>query len=316
MAKDAGTYNGKFLQVNYVMTLYVLYYSASLFRELNLEPPRTYDDLMTLCTTAKEHDKYLFVWGKEAANYYKWMLFDSAIKEAGIEVIEPIANLEPGGWNNETIVAVVKEFEKLIQAGCFKPGGEGTQFTAAQAQWSNDQASLLYHAGSWIENEMKDATKEGFEMTAWPVPTLTDNPKMPFEAIQSGPDEAFVIPSQGANKAGGLELMRAMLSKEAAANFAQTRLAPSIVKDTVPADGFGSTALASEIALLDAAGTNTFNWISGGYDAYYGISADEIVIWNSFLSGQITADEFIAQEEELGARAAADTTVDHVSYDY
>ena len=32
----------------------------------------------------------------------------------------------------------------------------GTQFTAAQAQWSNDQDALLYPSGSWIENEMKD----------------------------------------------------------------------------------------------------------------------------------------------------------------
>ena len=37
-----------------------------------------------------------------------------------------------------------------------KPGGAGTQFTAAQAQWSNNQDALLYPSGSWIENEMKD----------------------------------------------------------------------------------------------------------------------------------------------------------------
>ena len=48
--------------------------------------------------------------------------------------------------------------------------------------------------------------------------------------------------------------MRAMLSKEAAVNFAKTKLASTIVKDTVPADGFGSTALLSQIKLLSDAG--------------------------------------------------------------
>ena len=38
-----------------------------------------------------------------------------------------------------------------------------------------------------------------------------------------------------------------MLSKDAATNFAKTKLAPTIVKGTVPADGFGSTALVSQI---------------------------------------------------------------------
>ena len=35
-----------------------------------------------------------------------------------------------------------------------------------------------------------------------------------------------------------------MLSQEAAVNFAKTKLASTIVKGTVPPDGFGSTAAA------------------------------------------------------------------------
>ena len=60
--------------------------------------------------------------------------------------------------------------------------------------------------------------------------------------------------------AGGKELLRTMLSKEAATNFAKTKLAPTIVKGTVPADGFGSTALVSQNDLLSAAGTDVFTW--------------------------------------------------------
>ena len=92
------------------------------------------------------------------------------------------------------------------------------------------------------------------------------------------------MPSQGKNVAGGKEILRAMLSKDAATNFSKTRLAPTIVKGLVPASGFGSTALVSQTKMLDAAGSNTFNY---QFVDYYGMNTDQLVPWNSFLSGQL-----------------------------
>ena len=51
----------------------------------------------------------------------------------------------------------------------------------------------------------------------------------------------------------------------------------------MPADGFGSTALVSQTKMLDAAGSNTFNY---QFVDYYGMNTDQLVVWNSFLSGQ------------------------------
>ena len=76
------------------------------------------------------------------------------------------------------------------------------------------------------------------------------------------PGEPFIVPTQAKNAAGGKEILRAMLSKDAATNFAKTRLAPTIVKGLVPADGFGSTALVSQTKMLDAAGSKVFNYHS------------------------------------------------------
>ena len=82
---------------------------------------------------------------------------------------------------------------------------------------------------------------------------------MPYEALHSAAGEPFIVPTKGKNVAGGKELLRTMLSKEAATNFAKTKLAPTIVKGTVPADGFGSTALVSQTKMLEAAGQNVFD---------------------------------------------------------
>ena len=284
--KAPGTFGDKFVAINYVLTLYGLWYSDSLFKANSWTPPKTYDDLLDLGAKAKAKGKYLFVWGKEAATYYNTLAVDSAIKEGGDEVRLAMENLKENCWSMPQIQAVFKAMETMVKNGYFIPGGAGTQFTAAQAKWSNDQQAILYPSGSWIENEMKKATKQGFEMKGIPEPTVTANSKLPWEALRSAAGEPFVVPSKGKNVAGGKELMRAMLSKDAATNFAKTRLAPTIVKGLVPADGFGSTALQSQTQMLDAAGTNVFN-----YQVFdlYGMNTDQLVVWNSFLSGKIDA---------------------------
>jgi N-acetylglucosamine transport system substrate-binding protein len=155
--------------------------------------------------------------------------------------------------------------------------------TAAQAKWSNDEQAILYPSGGWIENEMKSATKSGFEMTGAPEPTVSSSPTMPYASLRAAAGEPYIVPSQANNVAGGKEILRAMLSKAAATNFSKTRLAPTIVKGLVPSDGFGSTALVSQTKMLDAAGSNTFNY---QFVDYYGMNTDQLVVWNSFLSGQ------------------------------
>lgn len=258
--KAPGTFKGKFVGLNYVMTVYGVWYSKTLFEANGWTPPKTWDEALDLGQKAKKKGKYLFVHGKEAATYYRTLLIDSAIKEGGDEVRIALGNLEKDCWSHEAVQGVIKIMETMVKEKMFVPGGSGTQFQKAQAIWSNDQKALLYPSGGWIENEMKDATKKDFQMTGVPAMTLTDKPKIPYEALRAAAGEPFIVPKQGKNPAGGKEVLRAMLSEKAAANFSKTKLAPTIVKGTVPADGYGSTALVSQTKMLEAAGENIFNY--------------------------------------------------------
>ena len=300
--KDPGTFNNKFVAMNYVMTVYGIWYSASLFEENGWTPPKTYDEAIDLGAKAKAKGKYLFVWGKEAATYYLTMALNSAIKEGGLDVLKAVNTLEKNAWSQKPIQDVFSKFEEIVKRGYFIPGGAGTQFTAAQAKWSNDEQAILYASGGWIENEMKNATKAGFKMTGAPEPTVTSSSALPYEALRAAAGEPYIVPSQGKNVAGGKEVMRAMLSKDAATNFSKTRLAPTIVKGLVPSDGFGSTALVSQTNMLAAAGTNIFDW---EFASLYGLNTDQLVIWNSFLSGQATAAQLTTQMQSISDKAAA-----------
>lgn len=308
---DAGTYGDKVAELNYVLSVYGIWYSASLFKENGWEPPKTWDEAIALGKAAKEKNKFLFCWGKEAATYYQELAIATAVKEGGKEVMLNLANLKDDAWSQEPIQKVFTAMETCVKEGYFKPGGAGTQFTAAQAQWSNAQEALLYPSGAWIENEMKDQTKEGFEMTGVPVPTLSDSPAMPYESLHSAAGEPFIIPSQAANKAGGKEVLRAMLSKEAASNFAKEKLAPTVVKDTVPEDGFGSTALVSQIKMLEAAGTNIFHW---KFITLYGMNTDMLVIWNSFLAGDADAAALTEGLQKISDKVRDDDSIEKIEF--
>jgi N-acetylglucosamine transport system substrate-binding protein len=277
-----GTFDGKFVQLNYVLTVYALWYSASLFESEGWTVPKTYDEMYDLGGKAKAKGKFLLGWGKEAATYYQTMAIASAIKQGGNDVRLALENLKPDAWSMQPVQDVFNGLKKIIDAGYVKKGGAGTQFTAAQAQWSNDQDFILYPSGGWIENEMKTQTKSDFKMTGAPEPTVTSTSAMPWEALHSTAGEGYIVPSQGKNVAGGKEFLRAMLSKDAATNFAKTTFSSTIVKGLVPADGFGSTALQSQVKMLDAAGANIFSW---NFVDLYGTNTDQLVLWNTFLQG-------------------------------
>jgi N-acetylglucosamine transport system substrate-binding protein len=307
--EEPGTYGDKFAALNYVMTVYAVWYSASLFEENGWTPPKTWDEALDLGAQAKAKDKYLFLWGKEAATYYQTLAIGSAIKEGGDEVRLALENLEEGCWSLPAVQEVFKGLDAIIKAGYMKPGGSGTEFTAAQAQWSNNQDALLYPSGSWIENEMKDQTKDGFNMTGFPEMTVTTGSQMPYTALHSTAGEPFIIPSQAKNVAGGKELLRTMLSKDAATNFAKTKLAPTIVKDTVPADGFGSTALVSQSTMLTDAGTDVFTW---KFVDLYGMNVDQLVVWNSFLSGSSSVADLTSGLQEITDKVREDDSIEKI----
>lgn len=304
-----GTFGDKFVALNYVLTVYAVWYSKSLFDKNSWEPPKTWDDAMKLGAEAKKQGKFLFVWGKEAATYYQTMAISSAIKQGGDEIRLSLENLEADCWSKPAVQAVFKAMGDVVKAGYFKPGGSGTVFTQAQAQWSSDESALLYPSGSWIENEMKSQTKDGFTMTGAPEPTVDSSSQMPYEAMHSAAGEPFVIPTKGKDVAGGKELLRTMLSKEAATNFSKTRLSPTIVKGIVPADGFGSTALVSQTSMLEKAGEKIFTW---NFVDLYGMNKDQLVVWNSFLAGSLDVPGLTSGLQKITDKVRNDDSIKKV----
>ncbi|MET0480979.1 MAG: extracellular solute-binding protein, partial [Mycetocola sp.] len=63
---EPGTFDGKLAAINYVLTVYGVWYSSSLFEANGWTPPTTWAEATDLGKKAKDAGKYLFVFGKEA----------------------------------------------------------------------------------------------------------------------------------------------------------------------------------------------------------------------------------------------------------
>ncbi|MDN5686518.1 MAG: N-acetylglucosamine/diacetylchitobiose ABC transporter substrate-binding protein [Brachybacterium sp.] len=291
-----GTYSGKVYALNYVYTVYAVWLSRKQFEDKGWTMPSTWDDVMTIGEAAKSEGIALFPWGgQNASNYYRELALSMAVKEGGIDVQKNLDRLEPDAFEQESVVAAYAAIEDAVKAGYFLSGGAGIKHTEAQAQWVTGKA-VMYPSGSWIENEQKGITPEDYEMVGVPTPQLSSSGAMPPETIHGTAGEPFFVPSDAANGAGGLEFLRVMLSKEQAQNFSEITSSPTILKDTIPEDAFGSTALASTNEMITAAGENTFHI---NHRDWYGLGPDTVTLWTEFLSGDLTADEAREREQAM-----------------
>lgn len=303
--KSPGMFGGKFLGLNYVYTVFALWYSAKEFKDKGWSVPETWDDLMALGAKVKAEGRYLFSYGgQNASNYYQEMALSMAAQLGGKEVMTKLDKLDADAFSQDAIVQAYDAMGEAVKAGYFEPGGEGIKHTDAQTAWVQGK-SVFYPSGSWIENEQADVTPEGYAMTAAPYPAVGEG-KLPYGAIHGTAAEQFFVPSGGKNPTGGAEFLRVMLSKEQAANFAKLTKAPSVVKDTVPEDGFGSTALASVTKLIKAAGDNTFTY---NFSDWYGLGPESITNWTSFLKGDIDAAQLREKEQAMIDKVREDDSI-------
>ena len=280
---EPGTFDGKFVQLNYVLTVYALWYSASLFKEKGWTVPKTYDEMLALGAEAKGKGKFLLGWGKEAATLLPddgHRLGDQAGRRRG-----PAGAGEPqaGLLVAEPVQAVFTGLKKIIDAGYVKPGGAGTQFTAAQSQWSNAQDFILYPSRR-LDRERDEEADQG---------RLRDDRGAGAGRVQRL-DAALGGPAlhrrRGLHRpvAGQERRRRQGVHAGHAVQGGGDRTSPRPPSPR-PSSRTPSPRTASarprwcpRSSCSRAPATNVFTW---NFIDLYGLNTDKLVLWNTFLQG-------------------------------
>lgn len=301
-----GTYDGQFLELRYVNTAYGLWYSQSLMAEHGWEVPTTWDEFLALGEEARAEGIALFAYPGQVVSYAADVFVALAGKQGGVETLKALDNLEPDAWRDPNVLAAFEALAELNAKGLILEGSEGLSHTEAQTSFVLGEA-LFYPTGSWLENEMKGITPEGFDMALTPVPLLDESTAaMDFSALQVQPGEPFVVPADAKNPKGAFEYLRAMLSKDAAANFSELTGSPTVVKGSL--DGVDvSPALATTTeAIENASETDLRVQFRGWYEE---LRTQWFTTLGDVLTGRATPEEAVETMQAAADAVAADDAV-------
>lgn len=301
VAIEAGTYDDKPLVLNYALECYGLWYDATLFESRGWTPPETWTDFLSLCEEIKGAGIAPMAHQGKYPYYIQQVLMDMAVKHGGLDVIYAIDSLEPDAWKHESVLAAAEALAEIKAKGYMLEGTEGLDHIQSQTAWNEGKAAFI-PSGSWLENEQKAVAPAEFRTTVAPTPLL-DGAALPYNSTRLSAAEAFIVPEQAANKAGGMEFLRIMLSKEGAAKFTELTAAPTVVQGG--AEGVELTPAAASVQeLVESGGDDNWNMY---FHVWYTPLADKIeTIVGELAAGRLDAAGFTAEAQKAADETAAD----------
>lgn len=285
-AKEFGSYEGKLVEIPYTLNNYGIWYSRKLFRERGWQVPKTWDEFLALSEAIKNSGMAAYTYAGKYPQYQAEPLVTMAIKTGGIELMKALDNLEDGAWLAEPIRQAAAAWQEY-GAKYLMPGTFGLTHTESQTMQNNGDVAML-PCGSWIENEQKQSTPPDFEYGVFPIPSLTGSDKLPQPAIHSVPIGNFFVAANSKNPRGGMEYLRAMLSKEGATRYSASTLSMTVVNGAVPERK--SPGLEATVRMHEAAGPNVFGW---RWEFWYKPLFDAVKdATTELMAGRVTAQVF------------------------
>lgn len=305
-SQTSAIFGGKQYGINIAYTISGIWYSKPNFEAAGYTYPKTWDEMLTLCEQIKKDGKASPWTYQGKYPYYIWgIVWNMLVYYAGgDDVIKKIDNLEPNAWNDPAVLRATEDLYQLWDRGYIMPGTAGLTHTESQTEWLKGNAVFI-PCGNWLENEMKTVTPEGFDMTVANIPGYADG-KGDQNAVNANGGETYIVPAKAKNTAGGMEYLRALLSKDSAKYFAEN------VRAIMPVTGGTEGATLSEgmkagVALAEASNGVAINWNVTNW--YSTINKELEQRTGELMTGVIKPAEFISAMQKKADEVAADPDI-------
>ncbi|GLW48269.1 carbohydrate ABC transporter, N-acetylglucosamine/diacetylchitobiose-binding protein [Streptomyces sp. NBRC 14336] len=300
---DAGMQGGKVVALNYIYTVWGLWYSGKLFEEKGWEAPKTWEDFLAICKDAKSQGIGGLAHQGKYPYYINVAIMDLIAKTGGLDAMKAIDNLDPKAFvGSDAATAAVEAIYEVVEKGYLMPGTNGLTHTESQTRWNQYKAAFIT-SGSWLENEQLKQTPEDFDMKFLPMPLLPDS-KLPFEAIRAGSGEPFIIPAKAKNLPAAKEFMRMMLSKEWSTLFAKEANSLTILADGVDSSVQLRPGTQSTVEASKAAGDNTFRFLYTEWYSEMGTAIENAS--NELMAKRIQPKEWLKRAQAAVDKQAKD----------
>ena len=212
-----GQSNGK----QYVMPFYVMsfgwWYDPNVFAKNGWTPPKTWDELLTLCEKIKAAGMAPITYQGQYPFYMiDGMLTPWVVSIAGQGQLDKMQNLEPGAWKDPSVVKAAAMIKELKDKGYFQSGATAMSHTEAQTQFVNGKAAMI-PCGTWLHSEMKNSMPATAKMQYFLPPAVSGGAGDPSAVMVK--IEPWLVPAQAKNQYHAIELFKYMTSLEKAKQF-------------------------------------------------------------------------------------------------
>jgi N-acetylglucosamine transport system substrate-binding protein len=307
---DKGTFGSSTVYaLDYAYSVYGLWYSKALMDKHGWQYPKTWADMITLCGEIKKAGIAPWAYAGKYPYYLAFWLLPYIGKIGGTAVLDAMDNLEPNAFKADAVKTAVSGLEELASKKFFMTGTEGLTHIESQAAWVQNKCVFIPN-GSWVENESQAPV--AFQTTAAPPPSHDSSDKLPYASTWGAAGEPLIVPKQGKNVAGGMELLRQMLSKKGAQGFFSASKSLTSVSGAL--NGMSLTPGAtSAIAVQEASGKDTTNPRIG--DWYQTLWNDDLASANLDLAtGRIKTADWMNRMQAAADKLAKDTTIKHYKH--
>ena len=303
--RPAGTIDGTLVSFNFVQYAWGFWHDATLFADKGWELPDSWESRMELFATIKADGIAPLAFTGVHTNYPESGLFHPLVaKFGGQEVWKHVDNLEDGAWQQDAIRQAAEALLQLRKDDYILRGVAQMTHLQSQTAWLDHQAAFI-PVGAWLENEMRSTIGKDFQLTATAIPGPGGNLN---DLTPNNAGAAWLVPTQGANVPAAKELLRALVSKEAARTYAELTNSVTVVKGAHDDQDLGPAfeSISTMITKSDAQEP----WTPIEYNNWYKSLSTEVgAALLALLVGDATVEDFLGRCQRKADQVKGDRKI-------
>jgi raffinose/stachyose/melibiose transport system substrate-binding protein len=173
---DSVTFDGTVFAVGHELEMIGVYYNKTIFEELGLEVPTTYEEFLAASQTALDAGYIPLAFANQPGwpAYHMFSSFANVLEgKEGMDAI--FAGDVP--WTDEEIVqAIQMAFVDLNEAGYYIPSPNAITYDEGNNLFYTGQAAM-HHTGMWLYGDI--LANSDFEVGFFALPAIGDMPALP-----------------------------------------------------------------------------------------------------------------------------------------
>lgn len=297
-----GEYQGQTYLLPYYLTLNGWWYNVDLFEKHGWQPPRTYDDLLSVGEKIKAAGiAPLTYQGKYPYYAMQGFVLPWAIRVGGVQVLRNVEALKPGAWKDPAFLKAAQLVADLREKGFFQKGADGMSHTEAQMEFLQGRAAMI-PCGTWLESEMKKQMPPGFRMSFILPPHVAGGLGDPT-TLQVGV-EPWMVPTHGKNSALAIDFFKFLTSKKKAHEFVLAKGTLTAIKGS--SEGELPLTLRGPAAALKEA---KVTWTARYSQWYPSLGKATESAMSGLLQGRLTPQQWCDEIQKAADKVASDPNI-------